>query len=59
MFTDNSPEANKALKSFLSAVLNREVDEVIVEPNEKPIESLSDKESLFDVCCPLAEPLHH
>ena len=51
MFTDNSPEANKALKSFLSAVLNREVDEVIVEPNEKPIESLSDKESLFDVCC--------
>ena len=33
MFTDNSPEANKALKSFLSAVLNREVDEVIVEPN--------------------------
>ncbi len=51
LFTHNSEESNFALKCFLSAVLDRKVAEVTLQPTELPKESASDKDTIFDVSC--------
>ena len=51
LFTHNSEESNFALKCFLSAVLDRKIAEVTLQPTELPKESLTDKNALFDVSC--------
>lgn len=51
LFTDNSPEANIALTSFLSVVLGKPVCDVKIVSNEIPKESLTDKAAIFDVTC--------
>lgn len=51
LFTHNSEESNFALKCFLSAVLDRKVSEVTLQPTELPKESSTDKDTLFDVSC--------
>ncbi len=55
LFTLNSKESNLALKCFLSAVLDKKVIEVVLQPTELPKESLSDKDALFDVSCRFAD----
>ena len=51
LFTHNSEESNHALKCFLSAVLDRKVEEVTLQPTELSKESSTDKDSIFDVSC--------
>ena len=55
LFTHNSEESNHALQCFLSAVLDRKVVEVTLQPTEIPKESLTDKDALFDVSCRFAD----
>ena len=51
LFTHNSEESNYALKCFLSAVLDRKIAEVTLQPTELPKESEKDKNPFFDVSC--------
>ena len=49
IFTDQSPQGNKALQSFLEAVLGRSVSDIVLLPTELPIESTLDKQARFDL----------
>ena len=51
LFTDSSPEGQKALQSFLEAVLQKPVSNIVLQPEELPINSLYDKKSRFDLNC--------
>lgn len=51
IFTDQSPQGNKALQSFLEAVLGRSVSDIVLLPTELPIESTLDKQARFDLYC--------
>ena len=51
MFTNNSDEARAALKGFLSAIFNRKIKKIRLTPTELAKESVSDKDSFFDVSC--------
>ena len=49
IFTQNTAESNFALKDFLSAILSREIRELSLQPNEPPVDSLSEMQMSFDV----------
>ncbi|MBQ6782031.1 MAG: PD-(D/E)XK nuclease family transposase [Treponema sp.] len=49
IFTQNTAESNFALKDFLSAILDREIRELALQPNEPPVDSLSEMQMSFDV----------
>lgn len=49
IFTQETEESNFALRSFISAVLNREVKSVTLKNNEPPKQSQKQKSMTFDV----------
>ena len=49
IFTQETEESNFALRSFISAVLNREVKTVTLKNNEPPKQSRKQKSMTFDV----------
>lgn len=51
LFTSNSDASRKALTSFLSAVLEKKVSHVELEPNELPISTFGERQSSFDIAC--------
>ena len=51
LFTDASKEAHQALTCFLCDILEKEVTDVILQPNELSGEALSDKQAEFDINC--------
>lgn len=51
LFTDESKEAHQALTCFLSDILEKEVTDVVLQPNELSGEAISDKQSEFDINC--------
>ena len=51
LFTDESEEAHQALTCFLSDIFGKPVTEVTLQPNELSGESISDKQSEFDINC--------
>ena len=50
IFTQETKESEIALKSFLSAVLNRQITQVIIKSNEPIKETKKQKNMTFDVC---------
>lgn len=51
LFTDASKEAHHALTCFLCDILEKEVTDVVLQPNELSGEAISDKQSEFDINC--------
>ncbi|MBR4790224.1 MAG: Rpn family recombination-promoting nuclease/putative transposase [Treponema sp.] len=51
LFTDESEEAHEALTCFLSDILEREVTDVVLQPNELSGETDEDKQTEFDINC--------
>lgn len=51
LFTDNSEEGYKVLQNFLEAVLQKKVSNIILQPNEIPIDGIRDKKSRLDLNC--------
>ena len=51
LFTDESKEANIALTTFLSDILEKNVTDVVLQPNELSGENSSDKQTEFDINC--------
>ena len=51
IFTDDSDESRGALTCFLSDILEKEVTDVVLQPNELSGEALDDKQSEFDINC--------
>ena len=49
MFAADSPESNAALKDFISTILNREVKEISLLPNEPVVEIITENQMSFDV----------
>ena len=55
LFTQNTEESQKALTAFLSVILEQQIINVKLSPNELPIESEKDKQSIFDLSCHTAD----
>ncbi len=51
LFTDSSPEAHSALTCFLTDIIGKEVSDVELQPNELSGETITDKQSEFDINC--------
>ncbi|MDO4506057.1 MAG: Rpn family recombination-promoting nuclease/putative transposase, partial [Spirochaetales bacterium] len=51
IFTDDSDESRGALTCFLSDILEKQVTDVVLQPNELSGEALDDKQSEFDINC--------
>ena len=51
LFTDSSPEAHCALTCFLTDIIGKEVSDVELQPNELSGETVTDKQSEFDINC--------
>ena len=51
LFTQSTDDSANALKAFLSAILEQDISELTLDPNELPIESEKDKQSIFDLTC--------
>lgn len=51
LFTNESKEAHQALTCFLCDILEKEVTDVVLQPNELSGEALTDKQSEFDINC--------
>ena len=51
LFTNESKESNQALTSFLTDIIGKKVTNVVLQPNELSGESLTDKQSEFDINC--------
>lgn len=51
LFTNESKESNIALSDFLSDIIGKKVSNVVLQPNELSGESLTDKQSEFDINC--------
>ena len=51
LFTDASEEAHQALTCFLCDILEREVTDVVLQPNELSGETDEDRQSEFDINC--------
>ena len=51
LFTDESEEAHQALTCFLCDILEREVTDVVLQPNELSGETDEDKQTEFDINC--------
>ena len=55
LFTQNTENSQKALTAFLSVILGQQIVNVKLSPNELPIESEKDKQSIFDLSCHTAD----
>ena len=53
LFTDNSPQSRFALQSFLEAILDAKVSDIKLQPNVLAVESVTDKNAVFDISCVL------
>lgn len=51
IFTNDSDESRGALTCFLSDILDKQVTDVVLQPNELSGEALDDKQSEFDINC--------
>ena len=51
LFTDESNEARQALTYFLTDIIGKNVTDVVLQPNELSSESVTDKQSEFDINC--------
>ena len=51
LFTDESSEAHEALTCFLTDIIGKKVTDVVLQPNELSGESITDKQSEFDINC--------
>ncbi len=51
LFTDESRQAHEALTCFLCDILERNVTDVVLQPNELSGECITDKQSEFDINC--------
>ena len=51
IFTNDSDESRGALTCFLSDILEKQVTDVVLQPNELSGEALDDKQSEFDINC--------
>ncbi len=51
LFTTNSMESHQALTCFLCDLVGKTVTDVVLQPNEIPQESTSDKQAEFDITC--------
>ena len=51
LFTDESTEAHEALTCFLTDIIGKKVTDVVLQPNELSGESITDKQSEFDINC--------
>lgn len=51
LFTTNSQDSHGALTCFLSDLVGKTVSDVVLQPNELPQESTSDKQAEFDITC--------
>ena len=51
LFTNQSKEAHQALTGFLCDILQKTVTDVVLQPNELSGESITDKQSEFDINC--------
>lgn len=51
LFTEESKEARRALTCFLSDIIGKKVSNVVLQPNELSGESVTDKQSEFDINC--------
>ncbi len=51
IFTNDSDESRDALTCFLSDILEKQVTDVVLQPNELSGEALDDKQSEFDINC--------
>ena len=51
LFTDESNEARQALTCFLTDIIGKKVTDVVLQPNELSGESVTDKQSEFDINC--------
>lgn len=49
IFTQGTEQSELALKSFLSAMIGRNVVEVTLQPNEPPVDTITQKQMSFDV----------
>ena len=60
LFTDNSPEARNALTSLLESILEQDVSDVQLLPNELSEECIGDRQTIFDISCLLnkTEPVN-
>lgn len=55
LFTTNSEESHQALTCFLSDIVGKTVTDVELQPNELPVEALSDKQAEFDITCKIQD----
>ncbi|MDR2499946.1 MAG: PD-(D/E)XK nuclease family transposase [Treponema sp.] len=55
VFTKDTPQSKKALRGFLSAVLERELEVVSIAANEVPVSRLSDRQIRYDINCVLGK----
>lgn len=51
IFTQNTDDSRGALKSFLSAALDKKVTNVQLQPNELASDYIGDRQTCFDVLC--------
>ncbi len=51
LFTSESKESRLALKSFLEAILEVQVHDIRLEPNELSGDAINEKQSSFDITC--------
>ena len=51
LFTNESKESNLALTGFLTDIIGKKVTNVVLQPNELSGESVTDKQSEFDINC--------
>ena len=51
LFTNESKESNIALTVFLTDIIGKKVSNVVLQPNELSGESVTDKQSEFDINC--------
>lgn len=51
LFTDDSEESRQALQSFLETIIGKPISNIVLQPNEVPIENSQDKNSRFDLNC--------
>src|SRR5574344_1464577 len=51
LFTHNSPESKNALLDFLSSLLEKDIQDLSLIPNEPPVDDDNDKQTRFDISC--------
>lgn len=51
LFTQDTSASRQALCGFLSNLLGKEITDLVLQPNELAVESLSDRQTQFDLTC--------